>query len=284
MLSLSAVVVARNESGHLRATVENLRATLPPGAEMVVVDDGSTDGCADFLERDGGVLLVRGAGLGVAGARNLGARLASGEVMVFCDAHVAAPPGWWRPMLEVLASPPAGAAAPGVFAMGDEEARGYGQRLRGPQLTIEWLPRDGNQPRRAPLLPGCFLAVRRDAFQAAGGFDGGMRLWGSEDTELSIRLWLLGYELWLVPEVEVAHLFRLRHPYEVEWEEVLHNRLRMALAHFSARRVSLAVEALREQYGFSRAWEQARAGDVSGRRQARLHDDDWYFEQLGPRW
>ena len=45
--------------------------------------------------------------------------------------------------------------------------------------------------------------MRRHVFEAVGGFDGGMTGWGWEDQEISLRLWLLGYELRLVPEVTV---------------------------------------------------------------------------------
>src|SRR5882724_12371168 len=75
MKRLSIVVIARDEGAELRRTVENLRDTLPEGSEIVVVDDGSRDGCARFLNgRRNGIRLVRTAGLGVARARNLGSK------------------------------------------------------------------------------------------------------------------------------------------------------------------------------------------------------------------
>jgi len=43
---ISVVVISRNEGGELRRTVENFDDTLPAGSEIVVVDDGSTDGSA----------------------------------------------------------------------------------------------------------------------------------------------------------------------------------------------------------------------------------------------
>jgi len=48
---ISVVVISRNEGRHLKQTFENLEDTLPDDAEILVVDDGSTDGSADFLAR-----------------------------------------------------------------------------------------------------------------------------------------------------------------------------------------------------------------------------------------
>src|SRR4051794_40947419 len=81
---LSVVVPALNEDVHLRRTVESLLGTVPDDTEVIVVDDGSTDGCADFLRSETPIATLlepaqRGARLGVAQARNKGARAARGE-------------------------------------------------------------------------------------------------------------------------------------------------------------------------------------------------------------
>lgn len=67
----TTVVVCFNEGTHLERTVENLRVTSPADTEIVIVDDGSTDGSTAFAERATGRLrLVRTSRLGVAKARN----------------------------------------------------------------------------------------------------------------------------------------------------------------------------------------------------------------------
>ena len=84
---------------------------------------------------------------------------------------------------------------------------GYGQKWRDASLAVEWLGRQGGAPYPVPLLCGCFLAMRRDVFAEVGGFDAGMVLWGAEDSELSIRLWTLGYECWVAPAGRSAARF-----------------------------------------------------------------------------
>src|SRR5260370_34776131 len=103
---------------------------------------------------------------------------------------------------------------------------GYGQKWQDATLDTDWLGGQGKEPHPVPLLGGGFIAVRREVFATVGGFDSGMVLWGAEDSEFCIRLWTLGYECWVVPSIDVAHRFRPQRPYEVNWEPVLHNKLR----------------------------------------------------------
>ena len=180
---ISVVLITHNEGLNLRLTVENLQETLPAAHEILVVDDRSSDRSTDFLNYTAGpVRLVRPQRrLGVAGARNYGARRANGGVIVFCDAHISLPRGWDRPMLDLLEDPLIGAVAPCISDRGARHRKGFGLRPRGPDLDIEWLNRKGNDPYPVPLLPGACMAMRRDVFQAAGGFDRGLIRYGVED-------------------------------------------------------------------------------------------------------
>lgn len=281
MTSISAVIISLNEGEALRRTVENLQSTLPPSSEIIVVDDGSTDGSAAFLSNCPNVTLLRPPQrLGVANARNFGARHARGDVLVFSDAHVVAPPGWCEPLLALLARPEIGAVAPGI-AMMNSSGSGYGQKWSDASLAVEWLGCRGTAPYAVPLLCGCFLAIRRELFQQVGEFDSGMILWGSEDAELSTRLWILGYECWLAPEVEVQHAFRPRFPYEVKWEPVIHNRLRLASLHFGPQRLARVLQRLKQYDEFAQASARLLSGDLGSRqykiRAERRFDDDWFF-------
>src|SRR6266571_1623863 len=205
---ISAVVISLEEGDELRHTIEQLRETLPASSECIVVDDGSKDGSADFLELPGApARLIRAAGLGVAGARNRGAAEARGDILLFIDAHMKLLAGWWEPLIALLDKPLAAAAAPSVCDIRQSHRKGFGLRMTGPELTSEWLSRQGTSPYLVPVLPGCCLAIRREVFHNNGGFDPGMRRSQGIDNEFCLRLWLLGYECWLAPEVEVVHLF-----------------------------------------------------------------------------
>ncbi len=286
---ISVVVISRNEGAFLKRTVENLSDTLPGSAEIVVVDDGSTDQSADGLARRGRIRVHRTKGLGVARSRNFGGKHARGDVLIFADAHLGMDAGWWRPLTEPLEDPGVGATAPAIAEWNNGASVGWGLRFKGPQMEVEWQRRKPKGPAGAPILPGCCLAMRRNVFErSVGGWDDGLHQRGNVDNEVSMRLWLLGYELPVVPEVVVRHCFRKRSPFPVEWPQYLHNRLRLAFVHFGAARLARVVSSLRQYPGFGEAMTLLMDGDVGRRRReiasARMRDDDWYFERFRLNW
>lgn len=282
---ISVIIPTLNEGANLERTVASLRQTLPPESEILVVDDGSTDGSTGFLSRTPEVRWLRTEQIGCARARNYGASQARSQVIVFSDAHMTVPNGWWLPLVSALEDPQVGAAAPAITVMGRPDSKGFGLQIKGPDLSVDWLPRWGRSPYPVPVVGGAFLAMRREVFQATGGFDDGMIRWGSNDLELSLRLWLLGYELRVVPQVEVAHLFRSRHPYAVDWTAVLHNLLRVAFVHFSPERIARVTNALKSHKAFAAALALNAGSNVWSRRSnlnnQRCRSDDWYFHSFG---
>jgi GT2 family glycosyltransferase len=283
---VSIVIITRNEGDELRTTVENVIQTVPASdREIIVADDGSEDGSTGFLDHCPEVRLVRTNGLGVARARNHGGSCATGDVIVFSDAHMRLPSNWHLPLLEALERPEVGAVAPGVYSTTEPTRRGFGLKLARPDLHPQWLPKSGTTPQPVAVLPGCLLAMRRETFLKTGGFDAGMRRLGGNDAEISCRLWLLGYEQLVVPAVEVGHLFRRAAPYEADWSSVVHNRLRMAFIHFGQTRIERVIHALRVYDAFPAALAMMSGGnDVFSRRamleSTRQFDDDWFFERF----
>jgi GT2 family glycosyltransferase len=282
------VVPSHNEGGNLRDTVHALLATLPRSSEVIVVDDASDDGSSDFLTAGGygGVRLLKPPHrLGAPAARNAGAAAGSADVIVFSDAHVTPPMGWADVLLSALSRPGVGAVAPVISVAGRAAARGYGLSWSDAALNVVWLRPGGDACYPVPLLPGGFMAVRREAFDACGGFDPGLVRWGSEDQEISLHLWARGYECLLVPQVDVAHRFRRHFPYPVDAETALHNKLRVAAVHFGRRRFGLVIAALQGSPGFAPAMARLLDGDTAGRRSRlrleRTRDDNWFCERFG---
>ncbi len=285
---ISVVVISRNEGKELARTVQNFDDTLPGGAHIIVIDDSSTDRSADGVRpRRGRIEVHRVQNYGVARARNLGARKARGNVIVYADAHLRLPADWWRPMIDVLANRKVGGVAPGITGYRGGRI-GYGLTFADRKLEVRWLRRRPRNPLPAPIIPGCCFATRRDVIEATGGWDDRQLQRGNIDNEGCVRFWLLGYELIIVPEVVVAHKFRKRSPYHVGWPEFLFNRLRLAFVHFNPERLGRVVAALRNYPGFGESLALLAASDIAERRRAvesrRIRDDDWFCNRFNMNW
>jgi GT2 family glycosyltransferase len=287
---ISIVIATHNEGDLLRDTVEALADTAPE-AELVVVDDGSTDESCDFLtaHRWRDVAFLRpGRRLGVAAARNLGASRATGRGLVFIDAHVEPGDGWAEALLRELGNTGTGAAAPAITDLGGlRSAYGYGFTWQDSAMVASWLTDCPPATSAVPFVSGCFLATPRHVFDELGGFDSGLRTWGYEDAEYSLRVWLAGYRCVVAPEARVAHRFQSTFTYDVEPAAVLHNRLRVGVLHLSPSALARLLHDARCDPHFAAAFETLMESNVWRRRDlirsVRRRSDVWFFSQFGIR-
>ena len=285
---ISVILHASNESVLLKRTVEQFEATLPVSSEIIVVDNGSTDGCADFLvnhERDSIRLIRTSEHLGVSEAHSHGLTHAQGEVVVFADAHIDLPERWWQPIIVTLNQPNVGMVGPGIGVMGKPKLpAACGQRIAEPNLRAEWLFGQAEAAHPVPTLGGDFMAMRHDTLKETGAFDGAMPQWGSADLELCVRYWLLGYEVWVVPEVTVLRHFRKTDLEKVGRGAASRNLLRIAFLYFNDARIARVVSAFKNDPQFQESLAYAANSDVWEQRVAfstrQVHDDNWFFERF----
>ncbi len=99
---VTVIVPAYNAASVVGRCVESLFAQTWPRMEVIVADDGSTDGTAAAVKAPARVVATGGR-KGAGGARNIGAREAKGEVLFFTDADVVAPPDWIEKAMRVRA-------------------------------------------------------------------------------------------------------------------------------------------------------------------------------------
>jgi glycosyltransferase involved in cell wall biosynthesis len=282
---ISIIFPAKNEGGNVKTTLDSLFSieTNYP-FEAIVIDDGSVDNCCGFLKtyyKKEYIKMVRTGGIGAANARNLGAEIASGEYLIFCDAHLQFENWWIDHLIEPLLSGKTDAITPGIEAIGNSQFIGYGQTLTS-TLEIQWNGKQTGLFETAVLPGGCF-AIARSVFEDVDGFEKGFKTWGHEDVELSIKLWLFGYRCHVQPNVKVLHLFRNAHPYRVRYEEVYYNLLRMAYSHFNPAR----IEKCKKIKVFRKAQRielLVLANGVETQRETyfkkRKFDDEWYFKKF----
>jgi len=287
-MSVSVVIPTLNEGQNLIDTVASVRANSGPlDPEVIVVDDGSDDSSpqrvAGRFADDANVRVIAGPGAGIARARNAGAAVAAGEVVVFLDAHCYCPLGWLAPLTDPFADPAVALTGPAFGSIRDPFGVACGVTWADPSLSNVWLPGDTKGP--VPFHIGACQAVRAETFAAAGGFDAGMTRWGSEDVELCLRLWLLGHEVHAAPESVVFHLFRTSRPYSVDVQSILYNHLRLALRHFDEARIEKVV-AETQRWGvapaaIARAFTDGLVAEREALLSARVRDVDWLFDRFG---
>jgi glycosyltransferase involved in cell wall biosynthesis len=283
--SVSAVIVSHNEGELLRSTVDSFLGSSSHLDELVVVDDRSTDESTAFLEEDyeGVVLLRTEEQLGISRARNYGARHSKGDVIVFSDAHVEVSDDWLSPLLAALADPDVGEVAPGVGYLDGRPGIGYGFSWASPSLEMAWLYGDASRTHDVPFICGCFLALRREVFEATGGFDEGMYRWGFEDSELSLRIWLAGYRCQSAPASFIRHQFRSDFPYGVDRSGVVYNALRLATVHFDEPAIERVVAHYMGEQSFGPAWARLMDSDTWDRREAVRHEQARGFREVTER-
>lgn len=101
--TVSIIIPARNEAASLRTLLPEIRARMP-GAEIIVVNDGSTDDSADICRQYATKLVSHPYGMGNGAAVKSGARIAKGEILIFMDADGQHQPQDIPRLLEKLAS------------------------------------------------------------------------------------------------------------------------------------------------------------------------------------
>ncbi len=215
--STSVIVVSYNGRRHLEKCIPSLLTDDRPGYELILVDNGSTDGSAAYVEQSfPRVGVIRsGANLGYGQGANLGAREAKGRYLAFLNQDTIVGPGWLEALISALkVDAQAGLAASKVLLLADRErintcgntvhytgltmCRGMGMACTAHADTEE-----------VDAVSGTAFVIRRDLFESLGGFDRAFFLY-MEDTDLSWRARLAGYRCLCVPSSTVLHDYALR--------------------------------------------------------------------------
>ncbi|MGW4545339.1 bifunctional polysaccharide deacetylase/glycosyltransferase family 2 protein [Streptomyces violaceorubidus] len=189
---VSVIVPAYNEKECIEATLRSLARSTHP-IEIIVVDDGSTDGTAEIAESLGlpGVRVVRQANAGKPAALNNGVRHARYDIVVMMDGDTVFEPDTVGRLVQPFADPSVGAVA-GNAKVGNRRT------LIGAWQHIEYVM-GFNLDRRMydllrcmPTIPGAIGAFRREAVLQVGGMSDDTL---AEDTDITIALHRAGWRV-----------------------------------------------------------------------------------------
>lgn len=176
---VSIVIPAYNAERTLEACLRACLDQTYPETEVIVADDGSTDGTPEIAARFG-VRYIRQGNRGPAAARNMGARVACGEIIAFTDSDCIPQRDWIAQLV--------GGFEPGVAAVGGTYGIANPDRLLARLVHEEIVVRHARFKNEVDFLGSFNVAYRKDAFDAVHGFDESYTAASGEDNDLAYRL------------------------------------------------------------------------------------------------
>ena len=198
---ISVIIPVFNGTATSRDCLRALANSSIPATECLVVDDGSTDGSAAIAEAMGATVLSTGGRYGPARARNLGARRATGDVLLFIDADVAIHADALERIRDSFESDPELDALIGSY---DDAPSGSSLVSQFKNLLHAFVHHEGNH-QASTFWCGCG-AIRRSVYLEHGGLDEAYRSASIEDIEFGARLKLAGRKVELDPGLQCKHL------------------------------------------------------------------------------
>ncbi len=218
---VKVVILNWNGAHHLRTFLPSVVANTPAGVDIVVADNGSTDGSAEMLRREFPAVAVveLDRNYGFAEGYDRALDCIEADYYVLMNSDVEAAPGWFAPLLDAMeADPQLAAAAPKLLSYTDRgrfeyagacggfiDALGY-PFCRGRILgTVEEDRGQYDAPRTVFWASGACMMVRAQVFHDLGGFDPWFFA-HMEEIDLCWRMQLRGWRIGVAPLSKVYHL------------------------------------------------------------------------------
>ncbi|XP_053679211.1 putative polypeptide N-acetylgalactosaminyltransferase 9 [Anopheles nili] len=249
----SIVIVFHNEAWSvLVRTVHSILDRTPDYLihEILLVDDYSSAAYLktrldDYFKHQPKVRIIRAPKrLGLIVAKIFGAKSSTAGVITFLDAHVECTVGWLEPLLEVVGKNSTTIAIPTIDRIDErtmqldiESAPRFVGAYRW-DLNFGWWGRSAMKKRYpnafvpfdTPAMAGGLFSIDRAFFERLGWYDDGFEMYGIENIELSMKSWMCGGRMVIVPCSRVAHIRKQQHPYlqSVGKDVVMKNSLRLA--------------------------------------------------------
>jgi len=210
---ISIIIPNWNGVHHLPTCLDALRRQTYPRFEVIVVDNASTDGSIELLERDYSEVVVHvlASNRGLTGAVNEGIAIAGGEIIALLNNDTEADPGWLTALHHALAAhPEAGSVASKILLFDERDvihSAGDFYRLDGvPGNRGVWQRDEGQFDRIEEVFAGCggAVAYRRAMLEDIGLMDEDLFMY-CEDVDLGWRAQLAGYRCVYAPHARVYH-------------------------------------------------------------------------------
>ena len=203
---VSVIVPFHRNIEHLTSCLNGLRVALHQcgaAADLIVVADGAQDDCSELVRASGGFVLAISGPRGPAVARNRGAAIARGDVLVFIDSDVVVAPGALRRIVAIFRADPDVAALFGAY---DEDPEDPGFHSQARNLAHSFIHQ--RSQRDASTFWAGLGAIRKAAFVGVGGFDERFTRPSVEDIDLGYRVRAARHRIMLDHTIRGKHLKR----------------------------------------------------------------------------
>jgi glycosyltransferase involved in cell wall biosynthesis len=203
-MTCTVIVPTYNRVNHLKRTVDSLLRQDHEELEIIVVNDGSTDGTYSYLESQSKrpyIQVIHQKNRGPAEARNAGIRAARGEIIAFTDDDCVVPPDWVRRLVRVFEDPDIGFAGGTALNM---TTHNFLSQI-SQEITNHFVGFYGAHGQDTSFLTSNNIAYRSRVLRRTGGFDTCFRRPGGEERALNIRLLSTGIRGVLIPDLTIKH-------------------------------------------------------------------------------
>ncbi|QQS43493.1 glycosyltransferase family 2 protein [Candidatus Roizmanbacteria bacterium] len=208
---ISIIIPCFNAEKYIQKCIDSVLPNLLSGDQLMVIDDGSTDRTSALIRKYKQKqlsLISHETNIGPSRSRNEGAQQASGDILFFLDVDTEITDQTLYTIRKFFMKDLQAGAVQCELRLSDQKLDSIGHFL-----TIFGFPYElgvNEAPEKFRKITPVFgaksagMAVRKKVFEEAGGFDEDYLIYG-EDTDLSWRIWLGGYEINYLPGSVVYH-------------------------------------------------------------------------------
>lgn len=212
MSGLTSIVVPCHDNLLYTALcLQSIALHTPESHEVIVVDNGCTDGTGEWCAAAGARVVRSPVNLGFAGGANLGLAAAAGEVAVLLNNDALATPGWLAGLRGALEREEGvGIAGPRSNWVSDDQIIPQVPYDEAPSAALDAFAQGraaahAGQGREVTRISGLCMAIARSALEAIGGFDTRFEIGNMEDEDYAVRARLAGIRLWVADDSYVHH-------------------------------------------------------------------------------
>ncbi|MFH0921106.1 MAG: glycosyltransferase [Fibrobacterota bacterium] len=213
-LKTSIVMLTFNQLSYTRQCLESIRTNTDTPFELILVDNGSTDGTPEWLlseEKAGHIqkVILNGKNLGVAAGWNIGMRVATGDYLLILNNDVLAADSWLRNLLRCAESRPdigmAGPMSNSISGLQLESRVPYTSVPEFHDFAREYMEKNAGNWWELFRIAGFCLLFKREVYEKVGDFDERFGKGNFEDDDYCIRVRRAGYRILVAGDSFLHH-------------------------------------------------------------------------------